>query len=204
MKKVCFLFLLFLSQIINSQTNTEYLQSALEKYLKKDLRGAIKDFDKALETGILSDEYAFSAYSYRGNCKNELNDYTGAISDYNEALKFNTSPFNIYGKRAVCKSMLGDNVGAILDLGKEIELNPNDPENYFMRGNEKIRLKDYRGAILDFNKAIELNPKHSGAFLLRGFSNYYLGKKENACLDWSKAGELGNYEAYNLIKQYCN
>ena len=30
-----------------------------------------------------------------------------------------------------------------------------------------------------------------------------MGDYSGACMDWSKAGELKQYEAYDLVKQYC-
>ena len=31
-----------------------------------------------------------------------------------------------------------------------------------------------------------------------------LGQKNSGCLDLSKAGELGHFDAYDVIKDYCN
>jgi len=65
-------------------------------------------------------------------------------------------------------------------------------------------LEDFRGAIQDFSKAIEINENDASAYLNRGIAKYNLGNKPDACLDWSKAGELGDYNAYDLIKENCN
>ena len=59
-------------------------------------------------------------------------------------------------------------------------------------------------AIKDFNKAIELEPKSSWTYFKRGRAKYSLNDKEGACMDWSRAGELGDADAYNWIKDYCN
>lgn len=72
------------------------------------------------------------------------------------------------------------------------------------RGTAKSKLEDYRGAILDYNKTIELNPKKSLAYYFRGVAKIFLGDKNGACLDWSKAGELGDGDAYDKIRKYCN
>ena len=63
---------------------------------------------------------------------------------------------------------------------------------------------NYRGAIDDFSKAIEINPKDSKAYSMRGIAKYKINDKNGACLDWSKAGELGEDNAYNIIRKFCN
>lgn len=109
-----------------------------------------------------------------------------------------------WADKGIAKSESGNFRGAILDFNKAIEL---DQQNYFFylfRGNAKKSLGDFRGAILDFNKSIELNPKNGGFYLSRGKAKYLIGLKNEGCLDFSKSGELGNADAYDLIKSYCN
>ena len=65
-------------------------------------------------------------------------------------------------------------------------------------------LEDYQGAILDFTEAIQLNSKDEGSYHFRGLAKLKLNQKENACLDFSKAGELGDADAYEAIKSFCN
>ena len=76
--------------------------------------------------------------------------------------------------------------------------------DYFKKGVAKSYLKDYRGAMQDYNKAIDIDPKHKNAYYGRGIAKYRLKDINGACLDWSKAGELGNNNAYDMIKKYCN
>ncbi|MBC8486419.1 MAG: tetratricopeptide repeat protein [Bacteroidetes bacterium] len=114
-----------------------------------------------------------------------------------------------YFKMGLAKDKIGDYKGAILDYNKAIELYPEDKyayNNYVYnnRGVCKYELGDYRGAILDCNKAIELDPEFMYAYYNRGLCKYELGDIDGACLDFSKAGELGNMDAYNVIKEYCN
>ncbi len=75
---------------------------------------------------------------------------------------------------------------------------------YFNRGNAKYELEDYRGAIADYSKAIEINPNDADAYGNRGIAMIKLGQKDSGCLDLSKAGELGYFDAYDVIKEYCN
>jgi hypothetical protein len=45
---------------------------------------------------------------------------------------------------------------------------------------------------------------YAEAYLNRGSFKFTLKDKNGACLDWSKASELGDSDAYDLIKKYCN
>jgi tetratricopeptide (TPR) repeat protein len=77
-------------------------------------------------------------------------------------------------------------------------------DEYFNRAFDKANLEDDRGAIDDYSKAIELNPNDTMAYYNRGISKLILGQKDEGCVDLSKAGELGYYEAYDMIKKFCN
>jgi hypothetical protein len=143
-------------------------------------------------------------YVYQGNAKGRLQDYRGAIADYNKAIKLNPNDAKAYNNRGVAKGRLQDYRGAIADFTKAIELNPNLVEAYNNRGIAKGELQDYRGAIADFTKAIKLNPNHAMAYYNRGLSKVRLGQRDSACLDFSKAGELGYGDAYESIKKHCN
>jgi tetratricopeptide (TPR) repeat protein len=93
---------------------------------------------------------------------------------------------------------------AITDYNKAISLNPNYTNAYISRGISKHSLKDYREAMLDFTEAIKINPNNADAYINRGISKIGLNQKDSGCIDLSKAGELGNGQAYDLIRKYCN
>jgi len=64
-------------------------------------------------------------------------------------------------------------------------------------------LGDIKGAIEDFDKAIGINSKDPHSFYNRGLARQKLGNIKEACNDWNKAAKLGNDEAYDFIKKYC-
>ena len=203
------------------------------KYELKDFKGAISDYDKAINIK----KQAPGVYSNRGNSKKELGDYKGAISDYNVAIEINPKYADAHYNRALVKSMNGDAKGALSDFDKAIELNPVYAATYYNRANLKFSLNDLTGALNDYNKAIELNPKEVGAYNNRGALYYQLkdydkainsfntaitispnsseaysnravlenklGNKQNACMDWLKAVQLNHPSAQNLYDKNC-
>jgi tetratricopeptide (TPR) repeat protein len=127
-------------------------------------------------------------YTFRGECKLQLEDYRGALNDFELALKENVeqSKPNIYNFIAETKLYLKDYLGAINEVNKCIQIN----------GGNTMHIVD---GILEKN-----NYYLSRAYLIRGLANHLINKVESACVDWSKSGELGEAEAYIYIKKYCN
>lgn len=97
-----------------------------------------------------------------------------------------------------------DYLGTLKDVNGLIESYPNKMELFETKGYCLFSLSDYVGAIKAFDKAIELNPKVGNLYRMRGVSKFYNSDNSGACVDWSKAGELGEYKAYDHIKEYCN
>ena len=93
---------------------------------------------------------------------------------------------------------------AIDDFSNAIVLNPENTEYYFLRANVKTRLDKFLSAAEDYTRIIELEPGNGNAYYNRGICYANINLKVNACDDLNRAGELGFFEAYELIKKYCN
>lgn len=94
--------------------------------------------------------YVYKSYAEacfkRGNAKYKLQDYNGALDDYNAAIKLDPNYANAYYTRGFAKKWLKDFKGAIEDYNKAIKFNPNfaktkkpvpehkefSPENYVL------------------------------------------------------------------------
>ncbi len=99
-------------------------------------------------------------FKWKGHTKFEKGDYTGAIEDYNQAIKLNPTDADSYNSRGVAKSNLGEYIGAIQDFEKAMQLNPNDKEAYNNKALVRSRqISSYKRTIENLNKTIELNPK---------------------------------------------
>ncbi len=97
------------------------------KYQMGDWPSAINYFNSALEDN--PDSQDFLIYSFRGNARSKMHQYSDAISDFDRALDIQP---------------------------KDVMEYSNWVKNYFNRGVAKYYLKDMNGACKDWNKALEL------------------------------------------------
>jgi len=67
------IFCIFITTLAYAKTATEYYVSGVLKEDSGDYKGAIQDYNKAIE---LNPNYA-KAYNYRGGAKSYLQDYRG-------------------------------------------------------------------------------------------------------------------------------
>ncbi len=168
----------------------------------KDDQGAIEDFTKAIEldnNANNSSEYYFN----RATSKTRLQDYLGAILDYNIIIENNPKWTECYISRGNNKRELKDYRGAISDYNKAIVIEPKNASAYFYRGYAKYYLNDFKGAIIDYTISIKFEPKNAATYYNRGLAKFKLKQKNNGCIDMSKAGELGYEKAYEAIREYC-
>jgi tetratricopeptide (TPR) repeat protein len=207
MKRLLFIILLHITISKSfSQTSDELVRQGLKKELNKNYQGAFDDFQNA----AIKDPTNAEAYYYEALvCEKVFSTETVKLlnlkmSNLNKAIELNPNYVEAYFYRGLEKFNLNDFLGAISDYDMAIEIDKNNYETYAYRGVAKFQLKDNSGALNDFNKAIEINPKYAFAYGSRGIFKFNLGQKAEACLDFSKSGELGDQNAYDLIKQYCN
>jgi tetratricopeptide (TPR) repeat protein len=90
------------------------------------------------------------------NKKYFLEDYDGAIQDYNKAIELNPDNASFYKLRGIANRKLKNNNDAINDYSKAIELNPNDPQTYLFRADALFTLGNNEKCRLDLDKAGEL------------------------------------------------
>jgi len=101
------------------------LSSANQKYDTGDYKGAIDDYNKAIEINPKDAD----AYYNRGNAKDELNDYQGAIADYSKAIEINPQNVAAYNNRGVAKGRSKyfqsacDDFKKVASLGNEYRIN---------------------------------------------------------------------------------
>lgn len=102
------------------------------------------------------------------------------------------------------KYELEDYVGAIESYTSAIEVDPKNWEAFYLRGRAKTFLDDNEGAVEDYTLAITIKPDYAEAYLKRGFNKIRLGEKDSGCTDLKMASVLGDKEAPEAIKVFCN
>ena len=129
------------------------------KRLQAELKRAKSEAEKSKSREEYSTETnRLSAHEWfeRGIAKGQLQNYRGALKDFNKAIELNPDFAQAYNTRGWAKRGLHNYKGALEDFDKAIRLKPNHARAYNNRGATKLDLKDYNGAMEDFNKAIEL------------------------------------------------
>jgi tetratricopeptide (TPR) repeat protein len=102
----------------NQEKIDKMLDTATEKILKSDNKGAIEDLTEII--GYQEDNY--QAYFYRANAKFNLKQANEALTDYTKAIELKPDYADAFYNRGLCKQYLGDKDGACNDWNKAIDL----------------------------------------------------------------------------------
>ncbi len=155
---------------IASLTFFECAQVESKEGLYKD---AIASFNNALDknNGNLYKSVEQRIYVERGDAKYELQDYLGAIDDFNKAIEGQdlstkkvlgisyNSLGKVFNKRGLAQTKLGQYQVAIEDFNQAIQIYPDFPEAYGNRAFAKMKLGDKKGLMHDVKKAEEIQKK---------------------------------------------
>lgn len=137
---------------------TKYFYNATEKWKKKDYKGAIEGYNKALKTGFnpLSTYLKYNTYLWRGKSKFQIQDYTGAIEDFTKILEITTDDneklalYQITGEPyLVSEAISYETFGFFRNFSISSQA-------YFLRGISKHLLNDKIGACQDWENAQDL------------------------------------------------
>jgi tetratricopeptide (TPR) repeat protein len=127
-----------------------------------------------------------------------------AIDNYSKALVLDTINGIAFYNRANEKMILNDIEGAIEDYEKSLEIDSVNISTLIMLAEAKLKVGDLDGALSNYNSIIKIDTTFAKAYFLRGVSQVSIEEYGNACKDFKRAGELGYFEAYEMIKKYCD
>jgi serine/threonine protein kinase len=135
-----------------------------------------------------------------GLSKIKADDYKGAITDLDQAIKINPNQtinvddetLNAYFLRGLAKIQLKDYQGAIADIDQGMKIDPNNTNAYNLRGIIKLELKDYYSAIADFSQAIKRDSKNINAYGNRGIAKYELKDYHGAKSDFNQCQKINS------------
>lgn len=174
----------------------KYNDIAGEEYDKENYQEAIKNYTKAFSyLPSLSGSYLYSGLS-----KLYLEDYNGALEDFNKSIGLNSSnKADAYNNRSEIKSLnLNDKKGAIEDLNEAINIDPNEELYYYNRsllqkGIDKIR---------DLDSAITINKSNPEYYLSRCIAKTKIEDYNGGIDDITKYIELNEITDLTISEAY--
>lgn len=120
-------------------------------------RALIAGIDKVLDSGRLGDAEAAQAYVRRGTARLLLDERTGALADFNSALRLRPSYEAALTGRALAAFRNGRLAAAEEDLTQAITLGAEPINAYLRRGHVRYSGGRYEEALADFEQAAKLN-----------------------------------------------
>jgi len=124
---------------------------AIDYYTKGQFDSALRALNRTISA---KSDFA-EAFNNSGSVKYMLQDYIGALIDFNTALKLKSSAKTYFG-RGLVRIALDSLKEAISDFDETIILEPNYAEAYYYRGGANFLLAEYQLAINDYTRAITL------------------------------------------------
>ena len=221
-------FILIILQLLFScdiTTADEYFKKALELEKQEKFSEAISLLDKAIE----KNPRFIPALLNRGADKSDLKKFKEGIDDYKKVLKINPDNtlalFNIgnnycdlkdyknaiifYTKALKTKGALKTNIKMNNDIYSFEYVSIGNYEIYdflifFERGIAYLKDKQFDKAISDITKSLITKNAERDCYFLLGKA--YLEKKDtiNSCANFVKSAKLGDNEAKEMYKKYCN
>ncbi len=154
---------------------------------------AIADLEKAVSINPNSPnpDFIFKI----ANLRYLLNDFTGAVADYNRLLAMDKLYPRIYSKRAGSEAMLGQAQEALRDADQALGVDPKDEEAYNSRGLANRLLGRLDEAVNDFSLAVHIKDDYSRPYNNRGTIYLAQGQPERAIEDFNKAIEIDSHYA---------
>ncbi len=150
----------------------QFFIKANQKLKEKEFDQAIRLFGEAIDK---KKDYS-DAYNNRGIAYQKKQILDKALTDFNDAIKFDPKFWEAYYNRAETNFLLGNGKDALPDLAFITKTYQDSSYYHVLVGDVKNLNGDASGAISSYEKAILLNPKNAEAYVNHG-SIYYQDKK---------------------------
>lgn len=187
MKSIFFFIILFaVNFITRSQVNfSKYNSEAFYYYQQNDFINAIKKFSKALEfKNEVSNSYQIAeVYINRGVCRNQLQSYSSALADFNEAIKLKPEFVKAYQYKTSLYLLTKEYQNAIDCANTGLSIKTNDMELRIKKAEALSNLKKYDEALSELFMILEHNHKNKAA--LKSIAhNYHLKKNWDSAVKY--------------------
>ena len=153
-----------------------------------------------------------SSTGYRGlvNLSLRSSSWSAAITQYQHLLSTHPKDsLQLLLGMATCQIKLQNIADAINTYALYVKLAPQSSTGYNNRGYCYLLQREFNAAFSDFNQAVkysnnELAMRKSAYFNNRGIAHKALGNNTSACVDFTMGADLGNIDAMNNQRSYCN
>jgi tetratricopeptide (TPR) repeat protein len=154
-----------------------------------DFQKAIADQTTIIRLNISNSSNAL-AYERRGNTRLKIEDFQGAIDDFNQLIRLHPNSWVGYRRRGDTRLKTGDFQGAIDDASAAIRIDSQNFGGYWSRSLGYLLLKDYNQALADANTALQLYPKSAAAFAVQGTAHAGLNNYQEAQKSFDRALQI--------------
>ncbi len=146
---------------------------------------AIALYTKAIE----KDAALVAAYRDRGEAKRRTSDSRGALKDFDQYLRVETTDAFAFGRRCGVRVETGDAANALADCNRALFLDATQDTTYVLnnRGRGHSRLGEKAHALADYSLVILIDPASAVAYNNRGVVRRDMGDLAGAIQDLEKA-----------------
>jgi len=164
-----------------------YLNRGMARAEGGDRKGAIADFDAALQLNPKADK----ALNNRAACYVYLGDPAAALRDFDSAIRLNPDSSYLVN-RGILKRNTGDFDGAQKDFDTVLASNPRHVVALCERADLYRLQRNWAKAVADYEAVLRLNPAHAHAAFFLGTVLVETGDNERAVAMLNKAIALGS------------
>jgi len=132
-------------------------------------------------------------YINRALVRHKLNDYKGAMADFDKALELNANEYVAYFNRGILRAEVGDNNRAIEDFEMVLKFNENEYAAIYNLAMLKAEVGDYNASIKLYSKIIERYPWFILAYYARAEAKRKIGQKQSAEKDEMTAWHIDKH-----------
>ena len=123
----------------------------------------------------------------RAFMKYNLDDYFGAMSDYDYAISLDPASQEAHFNRGLLRAEVGDNNKAIKDFDFVLKSNPSNFMALYNRALLHMRTRQYREAVNDFTAILKKYPDFEAGYMARGEAKRRMGDLRGGDADYEKA-----------------
>lgn len=164
----------------NVKNNNDYLFRALARNEIGDHLGALMDYSQ-----IIIKKPKADVFYHRGNTRLNIGDFTGALEDFETALRLDENLIDAQFNLANIKLATQQYRAALRDINSLIKKIPFEANLYVMRASAFEALEKYQLAYLDYSLAIFYQP-HISSYLDRGLFLIDMNEYTRARKDFSE------------------